>query len=214
MEILIATAIFVIILLVVVVNFRSSNRQSELKFATDNLAGNLRYLQTLVLSNVKVNDYPGVERGYNYVFTANQPTFTWQEITSPAADSPLSSFTYNYLETKNFSYPEVSLIKIEYNAQVSFWDKLIKYLNPIPKALAVCPGGPGCGPTIMQSNFLFPEANMQLIWGYSTTDNLCGGQPCTNMILYLKHSSVNNRQGKVTISKLSGRITSEIVAYP
>jgi len=209
-EVLIAITIFVIILLVVVVNFRSSNRLTELKFATNNLAANLRYLQTLALSNVKINEYPNVERGYSYYFTQNQYTYNWYEITAP--DETSTNFTYNSLGTNNYYSPKIKLIEVVTNSNISFIDKKLFGIETAYAACPDCAPGCPCSEKIKRTNFLFPAAIGQIIDIFPAS-GYCTGS-CTNLILYLKHDNISNKQGKVTYSALSGRVTSEIVNYP
>ena len=209
-EILIAIAIFTIIVIAAMVNIPYSNRIAELRTATDNLADDLKYLQTLSLGNIKINEYPDIERGYSYYFTQNQYTYNWYEITAP--DEISTNFTYNSLGTKNYYSPKIKLIEVVTNSNLSFFDK--KPLG-IETAYAACPScAPGCpcSEKIKRTNFLFPEATGQIIDVFPNS-GYCTG-PCTNLILYLKHDNISNKQGKVTYSALSGRVMSEIVNYP
>lgn len=209
-EVLIALAILTIIIVVVVINIRPSSKLEQLKTATDHLVDDLKYLQTLATSNIKIKEVEDkVERGYSFVFIESQRNYYWYEILADSA-TQTENFDFYHLETKSFYYPEIKLINIEYSATpLGFLkENQIKFITPVYVAAPFIE-------TIMQTDFFFPDAEMRIVQGYGKRlDNACSGQPCIYMILYLKHDEVDFWQSKITIDKLSGKITGEIIAYP
>ena len=191
-ELLTVIAVLLIIIIISVANFNSSNKISELRNATDQLADNLRDLQSKTLANIKEYENQTVEEyelGYKLKFNMNDNQIAYDEIVSPTENLTDLNARYESLPVKSLN-PNHIFSKIE----------IIENGNPIEKSYY----------NIM---YLFPEAQIYLIENESLPLNqseLNAQSTRSELKLYIKRNGMTNWQGIVTIDRVSGKITSII----
>lgn len=190
LEIMIGVGILVIIVLVSVVNFNSANKMSELRAATDQLADDIRELQSKTLANIK--DYESAnpteyELGYKYKFTTNSSVIDYAEIISDS-ENLIDTTRYEPLTDKSLNYKH-KLVGFELNGQ------------PL---------------SVLSYNvlYLFPEAEIYLFESDqigNIPNELSEQQNRSELTLIIKHDEIDNWQGQVKINRLSGKIDSQVV---
>ena len=215
-EVLIAVGVIIIIALVVVVNFRNSDRIAELRTATDKLANDIRYIQTLALSNQKLYDIPGqVERGYDYNFTQWNRNYAVYLVYTATQTS--TNYQYWYYGTNDLYTNKVRLEDILTtsdniytldNQKINYsFNDLIKYFTAKAYAVAI----PQME-KVSKVDYLFPGTQTVITNVYGS--GVCTSGTCNSLVIYLKHDNVSNKRGKVIINSATGRVYSSIVNYP
>ena len=220
MEMLIAVAVIVIIALIAVVNYNSSNKLGELKYALETIANNLRQGQTMAFSGSKVvidpleNNYP-YELGLLYKFTIMPPLPPAIEPSKIGFRQVLGnygSFSQSVQTEENYVYPLPDIIIGEkfnvYKIEIIKADGSIMIYNtfePVPLDYHLV--------------FNYPDAQIYLIDNLTIIDNhevipaseLSQAVDRQQIRIYLHHREINSQQGRVILDRSSGVITTEII---
>lgn len=207
-EILVAIAVFVIVVIAGVAGFTNSNRMSELKNATDKLAEDIRDIQVKAQANVKEidNDEAGgsyssydYEEGYKLKFTIGDPAVVGQikfdELMSKVEILSQESQADDYIY---YPLPDIALNDKHAIVKFQLWDDTLFYDPIISGNYNII--------------FLFPDAQALLIEDENNLIDELGLQSDRAGIkIYIKHDDLANWRGVVIVDRASGKISTEMI---